>query len=126
MDVAADDLLSVLTRFHREVVVPDIERIVDLRLSATIAPFRSEVLANFDAVFKRLDRLESEYHALSAAVSRLEKRMKAVEERMKALEQGMAAVEQEISKLALRSELIELKERVHALEQRIADLEAEL
>ena len=57
----SDDLLNVLTRFHREVVVPDIERIVE----AKITPFREEMLANFDAVFRRLDRLESEYQALS-------------------------------------------------------------
>jgi predicted nuclease with TOPRIM domain len=107
-----DELLSVLTRFHREVVVPDIERIVDAKLDAKITPLREEMLANFDAVFKRLDRLESEYHALTAAVKRLEDRM--------------AAVEQKIDKLTLRSELVELKERVQALEQRIAELEAQL
>jgi chromosome segregation ATPase len=104
----ADDLLGVLTRFHREVVVPDLERIVDER----IAPLREEMLANFDAVFRRLDRLESEYTALSAAVSRIEQRL--------------TAVEQKIDKLALRSELLELKERVHALEQKIAEIEAQL
>lgn len=64
----ADDLLSMLTRFHREVVVPDIERIVDSR----VAPLREEMLSNFDAVYKRFDRLESEYAALSAAVKRIE------------------------------------------------------
>lgn len=60
-----DDLLRVLSRFHREVVLPDIERIVDARLDAKFSPFRAEMLANFDAVFKRLDRLESEYQSLS-------------------------------------------------------------
>ncbi len=104
----AEDLLGVLTRFHREVVVPDLERVVDAR----IAPLREEMLANFEAVFKRLDRLESEYTALSAAVARIEKRV--------------AAVEQKIDKLALRSELLELKERVQALEQKIAEIEAQL
>lgn len=57
----SDALLSFLTRFHREVVVPDIERIVD----AKIAPLRDEMLANFDAVFKRLDRLENQVFARS-------------------------------------------------------------
>ena len=104
----ADDLLQVLTRFHREVVLPDLERVVDARIS----PLREEMLANFDAVFRRLDRLESEYQALSAAVERLEKRMTSIEEK--------------IDKLALRSELEELRERVVALEQRIAELESQL
>jgi hypothetical protein len=52
-----DELLSVLTRFHREVVVRDIERIVDAKLDAKITPLREEMLANFDAVFKGSDHL---------------------------------------------------------------------
>ena len=55
----AEDLLSVLTRFHSEVVLPDIERIVDTR----ITPLRQEMLAHFDAIYRRFDRLESEYAA---------------------------------------------------------------
>jgi predicted nucleic acid-binding Zn-ribbon protein len=120
--VAVDDLLRTLTRFHREVVVPDIERIVDVR----IAPLRDEMLANFDAVFKRLDRLESEYQALTAALRRVEERMVAIEQRMTGVEQRMTALEEKVEKLALRSELVELKERVHVLEHRIAELEAQL
>ncbi len=108
----AEDLFGVLTRFHREVVVPDIERIVDARLDAKISPLHEEMLANFDAVFQRLDRLESEYQALTAAVRRVEERM--------------TAVEQKLDKMALRAELVELKERVLALEQRISELEAQL
>ena len=50
----ADDLLGVLTRFHSEVVLPDIERIVDEK----IAPLREEMLGNFDALLKRFDALE--------------------------------------------------------------------
>ena len=55
-----DDLLTVLTRFHREVVVPDVERIVERVVEARIVPFQREMLAGFDAAFQRLDRLESE------------------------------------------------------------------
>jgi len=33
---------------------------------------RDETLLHFDAVYKRFDRLEIEYHALSAAVKRIE------------------------------------------------------
>lgn len=104
----ADELLSVLSRFHHEVVVPDIERVFDARIS----PLRQEMLGNFDALLKRLDRLEIEYQSLTAAVRRLEERM--------------ASLAQKLDKLALRSELVELKERVLELEQRIAALEAQL
>ena len=68
--------------------------------------------ANFDAVFKRLERLESEYASLSAAVRRLEERV--------------TAVEQKLDRMALRSELVELKDRAAELERRIAELEKQI
>jgi hypothetical protein len=104
----ADELLTLLTRVHREVVLPDIERVLDDRM----VPLRDEMLSNFDAVFKHLDRLEMEYHALTAAVRRIEERI--------------ALAEQQFEKLALRSELEELRHRVHDLEQRITDLQAQI
>jgi len=64
-----DDLLSVLTRFHREVVLPDIEQIVTTRLETSIGALRNEMLSHFDAIYKRFDRFESEYQALAAAVA---------------------------------------------------------
>ena len=64
----ADELWNTLLRFHREVAAPEI-----------VAPLREEIEArhretqsNFDAVWKRFDRLESEYQALKAAVARIE------------------------------------------------------
>jgi hypothetical protein len=70
--MTSDELIVVLTRFHREVVMPDVERIVDSRLGERIGSLRDEMLTQFDGVSKRLDRLESEHYALSAAVRRLE------------------------------------------------------
>ena len=108
----ADDLLSVLTRFHRDVVLPDLERVVDERLEGIIQPLRDEMLSNFDAVFERLDRLESEYQVLRAAVDRLGERVERIETK--------------IDKIALRTEVDELREKVLTLEQRLAELEANL
>jgi hypothetical protein len=51
-----DDLVQVLTRFHREVFVPDFERIV----GETEVRLRDEMHAGFDALCQRLDRLEAE------------------------------------------------------------------
>lgn len=93
-------------RFHREVVQPEFE---DIRANMANMVTRSEMLSFMDDIYKRFDRLESEYQALSAAVNRLEERM--------------AAVEQKLDRMALRSELVELKEQVSQLEQRIAALE---
>jgi predicted nuclease with TOPRIM domain len=93
----ADELYDVLTRFHREVVIPDMQRM--------IGEVRSEVLSHFDTLYKRLDRLESEYQALRAAVIR---------------------IEEKLDRTALRSELLELKARVATLEEKIAELENEI
>ena len=67
----ADELWSTLMRFHREVAAPEI--IGPLR--EEIAARHRETQANFDAVWKRFDRLESEYHALKAAVARIEQQL---------------------------------------------------
>ena len=67
----ADELWSTLLRFHREVAVPEIVG----PLREEIAQHRRETHAGFDAVWSRLAILESEYHALSAAVGRIEKRL---------------------------------------------------
>jgi hypothetical protein len=64
----AEDLFSVLGRFHREVALPDIERIVDARL----LPLREGMLGHFDAIYKRFDRLESETQGVESAVQRIE------------------------------------------------------
>jgi len=53
--MVADELWDTLLRFHREVAVPDIERIVDSRVTA----LRGEMLSNFDGVWKRFDRLDT-------------------------------------------------------------------
>ena len=51
-----EDLLQVLTRFHRDVVVPDIREIV----GTTERRLRDEMQAGFDALAQRLDKLVSE------------------------------------------------------------------
>ena len=106
--VMAEELWNTLVRFHREVALPEI----GVQLHEEMAAFRRETNGHFDAIYKRLDRLESEYQALNAAVRRIEERL--------------TAVEQKLDRMALRSELIELKTQVANLEERIAQLESEI
>ena len=108
----ADELWNTLMRFHREVALPDIRAEIAVPLREEMAAFRRETNGHFDAIYKRLDRLESEYQALNAAVRRIEERL--------------AAVEQQLDRMALRSELLELKAQVADLEERIAQLESEI
>lgn len=110
----ADDLLTVLTRFHREVVLPDIERIVDIKVDA----LRDDMNAHFDEIYTRLDFLRGEYDAVVAGIKRLE-------QRMDRLDQRMDGVERTLKGMDLRQELAEIKARLVDVEQRLAELEAE-
>ena len=107
-----DDLVQVLTKFHREIVVPDIERIVGNAIEGSERRLRDEMHAGFDALVQRLDRLETEYHMLVVGLKRVEERLDRVEQRL--------------DKLALRSELLELKARVDGLQEQIHVLETRL
>ena len=51
----AEDLIPILTRFHREVVLPDIQRAV----ADGVGDLRREMNAHFDAIYQRFDRLEA-------------------------------------------------------------------
>jgi hypothetical protein len=70
--VVADDLLSVLSRFHREVVMPDVRQAIGDAVSGSEGRLSNEMLSGFDAMHKRLDRLENEDRLFMAAVRRIE------------------------------------------------------
>jgi len=103
-----DDLIPILTRFHREIVVPDIERIV----GASEQRLRDEIHSLFDSVSRQIEELRIEYHMLVAGLKRLEERMDRLEQRM--------------DKMALRSELVDLKARVDGLQEQVRTLEGRL
>jgi predicted nucleic acid-binding Zn-ribbon protein len=108
-----DELFKTLMRFHREVVQPEIEEFrAEVRSRFDGMVTRDELLGYLDDIYKRFERLESEYQALSAAVRRIE--------------ESMAAVDKKLDRMALRSELIELKEQALQLTQRIDAIEKAL
>jgi hypothetical protein len=74
----ADELWSVLLRFHREITFPEIVG----TLREEIAAGNRETQTTLDAVWQRLDRLDTEYHVLSAAMMRVESRLASVEEKI--------------------------------------------
>ena len=67
----SDELFAVLVRFHREVSVPEVREAID-GLRGEVSTLRSDMLGHFDAMYGRFARLESEYEAPGAALSRLE------------------------------------------------------
>ncbi len=122
----AEDLVKVLTQFHRETVVPDIERIVGNAVEGSERRLRDEMQRGFDALAQRIGRLETEYHMLAAGLKRVEERLDGVERRLDSVDQRLDRVEQRLDKLALRSELLELKARVEGLQEQVHVLESRL
>jgi hypothetical protein len=51
----AEDLLPILTRFHRDVPLPDVKRIV----GDTVGALEGRMNAHFDAIYQRFDSLET-------------------------------------------------------------------
>jgi hypothetical protein len=63
--------LAVLAQFHRDVILPDVERVVgalELRMDARF----SAVDGHFDAIYHRFDRLETEYQTLVAGLRQVD------------------------------------------------------
>jgi predicted nucleic acid-binding Zn-ribbon protein len=96
-----DDLVTVLAKFHRDVLLPDVERIV--QASEQRVTDRMDGL--FDALSKRIDRLETEYQMIVA---------------------GMKRIEERLDKMVLRSEFLELKGRVDQLQERLRHLATQI
>ena len=111
----AEDLIPILTRFHREIVLPDMERVIDERITAS----ETRQNAHFDAIYARFKTIEIEYHLLLSAV-------REVEERLGLVERCLDRVEQKLTKQDAQAELATLKARVDALQLQIRQLEDRL
>lgn len=110
MHPMADETNELLGRLLREVVETRQtlgERIDTVEIK--IETFRSEMLGHVDELYRRIDRLETEYQAIRAALGRIEQ----------------SIAEDSVRRDALRRQLGELKERIADLELRLAQLEHE-
>ncbi|HEV7487524.1 MAG TPA: hypothetical protein VGQ65_17795 [Thermoanaerobaculia bacterium] len=137
-------MLQVLTQFHREVVIPDVERIVEEAINTSVGSLRNDMYSHFDAIHVRFNRLESEYYALKSWMSRLDERLARIESEIQsvnvrvshveselqfvkahlvALEMRVADIEKKIDRLATETELVEIRQQIVILNDRIAALE---
>jgi len=108
--------LSTLAQFHREVILPDIERVVGNAVEGSERRLRDEMHTLFDSVAQKIDRLETECQLLLAAVRGLEESMASLGAQLDRIDQRMA----------LRSEVEGLKAKIAALQGKVAELEAQL
>ena len=123
--------LSMLAQFHREIIVPDIERIVgasERRLRDEMHALHDSLLVKFERletqaitvslsrVEQRLDSLAAEHRELTAEVRRLDERLSRVEKRLDEL-----VVSQQ--QYALQAEVQTLRARLDAVDAQIAALQ---
>jgi predicted nucleic acid-binding Zn-ribbon protein len=136
--------LAVLAQFHRDVVVPDMHRTFENLFERLVRPRFDEIDGRFDAVFHKLDKLETEYEALKAGLRRVEDRVEQMDLRLGALEaqyrdllgavnrleERLSRVEKQLDavvaaqeKEPVRGELADLRARVDVLQLQVRNLE---
>jgi chromosome segregation ATPase len=89
------NLFHSLMQFHREIALPDMQRLIDNHTELMNARF-DHVFKLFDGVFGKLERLDSEMVALKGGLARVEARLTAVESRLTNVESRLSSVESEI------------------------------
>jgi chromosome segregation ATPase len=97
-----NELIEVLTRFHREVFLPDLQRILDDVVEKSARSLRKE---------------KSEYYGLKSWISHLDERLARVETEIQSMNGDIAHVE---------SELQFVKSHLIALEMCITDIEKKI
>ena len=125
-------LASVLADFHRDVIAQDFKLVFE-RLDRMDRRF-DDIDAHFDDVYHRFERLEQEYHLLTAGLKAVEERLDRVDERLELVERRVDDAVGRADELALRFEgtenrlgqlamqVLELRTRVGRVEERLEEL----
>ena len=75
--------------------------------NGSIAGLRREMLEHFDEIYRRLERLEQEYHAITQALRRIEAGLADERGRREILERDLAELKRHVAVLQSRIEEIE-------------------
>lgn len=113
--MATDELWPTLLRFHRELLEPRFAALEE-RADRNEA-WQRDADGHFDAMYRRFDRLETEYHMLVVGLKRVEDRLDGVEGRLDAIEGRLGGIEAEL--VALRAERTEIVRRMAEVEGQI-------
>ena len=87
---------------------------IDRRLEGLDQRFdelRAEILGHFDEIYRRLERLEQEYHAITRALRRIEALLADERVRREILERDLATLRENVAVLNARIEDIERRLR---------------
>jgi chromosome segregation ATPase len=80
-------------------------------LAGQLAELRRDMLGHFDEVYRRLERLEQEYHAITQGLRRIEAGLADERGRREILERDLAGLKQQAAALQARIEDIEQRLR---------------
>ena len=125
--------LSMLTRFHREVVIPDIERIVGGTVGSMERRLRDEMHTLHDSLLVKFERLDTEYEAIKAGLARVEQRLDSLEAghrdlaaQVRRLDERLSRVEKSLEDLVASQHRFALQSEVQALRARLDVVEAQV
>ena len=125
-----NEMLQVLERFHREVFLPDFQRILDDAVEKSARSWRKERSEYYGLkswasyLDERLARIETEVRSTNGGdVAHVESELQFVKSHLRALEMLAEDIEKKIERLATESELAEIRQRIAILNERIAVLE---
>lgn len=76
-------------------------------LEGQVAGLRAEILGHFDELYRRLERLEQEYVAITQALRRIEAVLGDERSRRERLEQDLAALRENVAVLRARIDAVE-------------------
>ena len=80
-------------------------------MEAEIRALRHDMLAHFDALYQRLERLEQEYQAITQTLRRIEALLADEQSRRAILERDLAELRQHVAGLQQRIDELELRLR---------------
>ncbi len=112
--LAKKDILDTLKDFYGKIIEPEF-RAIRNKLDEHDQKFR-DILEHFDQIYKRFERLETEYYSIIGGLKRIEEKLDREISNRELIEREIAALRERVSKLQERIENIdsELKSHQHS------------
>ena len=117
-------LTTALAQFHREIILPDMYRLVEDLFERRIKPRFDEIDGHFDTIYHKLDKLETEFELLKLGLARVEARLDRVEQRLDDMDLRFERVESRLESLERQyQDLLVASQR---LEERLSRVEKQV
>ncbi len=121
-EISTKEMFGVLSDFYTRILEPRFDRI-EKTLEGHDQKF-DDLTHHLDQIYLKIERLEMEYHAINAAIDRLDEHIGKVEIQLREMTTGF---KREVSaKELLEKEVALLKERISNLQNRVETIEREL